>query len=70
MRFLEGREEQQMGGLETAGVFEDSDGQGEGTEHVCSKVPSLICEKISTLAFQRIRFLSFLLCPVAVHNNQ
>lgn len=51
-------------------VFEDSDGQGEGTEHVCSKVPSLICEKISTLAFQRIRFLSFLLCPVAVHNNQ
>lgn len=34
-------------------VFEDSVGQGEGTEHVCSEVLSLICEKISALTFQK-----------------
>lgn len=51
-------------------VCEDSVGQGEGTEHVCSEVLSLICEEISTFTFQRIGFLLVLLCPVAMHNNQ
>lgn len=51
-------------------VFEDSIDQGEGTEYVCGEVLSLICEKISTFTFQRVRFLLFLLCPAAMHSNQ
>lgn len=40
-------------------VFEDSVGQGEGTEYVCSEVLGLICEKISAFRNQ-ISFVSAL----------